>query len=535
MEKKAIVYMPESCYKKMVEHIYIHPTYECGGFFIGNRLDLEQSFVFSVKDIYYEHLVGTMSSFNFDTTYTGNAQDYAEKWQEENCCDDYLVGTYHSHGRFDAFHSNVDDIYARTFNLMIICSPSTRRIEVWYWHLGLSRWFEGELIVYDDTVESPGNKPVYCEESVFTSSAERFPMRTYHKKKKVSGANKKVAVIGCGTLGNLVAQNIVDGNLCAEVTLVDLDHYERANLPRSPMVDIDAVGKPKAFALAEAMARNSHNLYQVHGIVADVRKLSLDFFEQFDVIVTPLDNLECRYYISYCAYVLQKPLVNLGTNYVGLNGVPSFSGDVYYKPSHSKTCLDCFYPLYKSNDELLRKRVSCGGALPEKVVPQVISSSMLIASIAFVCIKRALRGDNSTAGVGYNVSDVFSSEGFFDKAPVKESVSCSFSSLHASDSEIKTLTVSPRTQLRTLYQCIKRLFGDASDTEYEIDMPASCLTYVKYRINNPIHSIYLDSDSVGRIYQLIGNEYFPRDHVYAVSSPKKTEYIRIKISKGDKK
>ena len=35
--------------------------------------------------------------------------------------------------------------------------------------------------------------------------------------------------------------------------------------------------------------------------------------------------------------------------------------------------------------------------------------------------------------------------------------------------------------------------------------------------------------AIGRIYQLIGNEYFPRDHVYAVHSVGNTRYIRIKI------
>ena len=529
MEKKALVYMPESCYNRIIEHIFINPQYECGGFLIGNRIDLNESFVFSVRDIYYEHLLGTMSSFKLDIDYTSNAHDYAERWQEEHRCDDFLVGTYHSHGTFDAFHSSVDDVYAKKFNLMIICSPSTRRIEVWYWHLGLSKWFEGELIIYADLEEPLKKKPVYVEETTLCSGSEKFPMRTFHKKKNVSKARKRVGIIGCGTLGNLLAQHFVDSNPGAEITFVDRDYYEIANLPRSPMIDSDAVGKPKAFALAEAVAREGHNLYPVHGVVADVRKLSLDFFEQFDVIATPLDNLECRYYISYCASVLHKPLVNLGTSYIGLNGIPSFSGDVYYKPSRSAACLDCFYPLYKSNEALLRKRVSCGGALPEEVAPQVISSSMLIASIAFVCIKKALAYDNSTFSTGHNISDVFSSEDFFDKATVKVSGCCSFNSMHNFKSPIKTVSVSPRTQLKTLYKCIQRALGDKEDVAYELDMMESCLAHIKYRTSNPIHSICLDNESVGRIYQLIGNEYFPRDHVYAVCSTGNTRYIRIKI------
>ena len=100
--------------------------------------------------------------------------------------------------------------------------------------------------------------------------------------------------------------------------------------------------------------------------------------------------------------------------------------------------------------------------------------------------------------------------------------------MHSATS-VKTVSVSPRTHFRTLYRCIKRALGDDEDTQYELDMMGSSLAHIKYRTANPIHSICLDGESVGRIYQLIGGEYFPRDHVYAVRSPGKVRYVRIKI------
>ncbi len=529
MYKKAIVYMPESCYNKMVKHIFVNPKYECGGFLIGNRIDLENTFVFSIREIYNESLVGTHSRFELNIDYTSRATEFQERWQNENHCDDFLVGTYHSHGTFEAFYSNIDDVYAKKFNLMLVLSPSARNIVVCYWRLGHSEWVEGELIVYPD-IEGPTTfKTVHVYEKVLKSGKERFFMRTFQKKKKAVKAKKKVLIVGCGTLGNLIAQHFIDGNPGAELTFLDKDYYEVANLPRSPVINADAVGQPKAFALAEAVARESRNLFPVHAVVADVRKLPLDFFEQFDVLVTPLDNLECRYFVSYCASALKKPFVNLGTSYAGLNGSSSFSGDVYYKPARSKACLDCFYPLYKSNETLLRKRISCGGALPEEVAPQVISSSMLIASIAFVCIKRVLAFDNSTFSTGYNISDVFDSEDFFDKAPVRTSNCCSFKNMHYHNEPIKTIVISEKTQLKTLYKRIKQVFNDFENIQYELDMVASGLTHVKYRTKNPIHSILLENDSVGRVYQIIGDEYFPRDHVYAVVSENTRRFIRIKI------
>ena len=76
---------------------------------------------------------------------------------------------------------------------------------------------------------------------------------------------------------------------------------------------------------------------------------------------------------------------------------------------------------------------------------------------------------------------------------------------------------------------MKRVLGDTEDTEYELDMMASCLTHVKYRTADPIHSILLERDSIGRLSRLVGNEYFPQDHVYAVLSEGTTRYVRIKI------
>ena len=531
MDKKALVYMPRSCYDRMIEHIYIDPSNECGGYLIGNRVDLDNAYVFSVRELYSEVRFGTQSRFEFKLDYTSNAQEFTRKWQRERRCDDFLVGTYHSHGTFDAFHSSVDDVFARLFNLMIILSPATGRIEVWYWCLGLAQWFEGELIVYDDEENGSKRRPVYVEESELRSGREKFRMRIFRRNKKETAPKKKVLIVGCGTLGNLLAEHFIDCRHDAEITFIDRDRYEVANLPRSPVIDATAVGSPKAFALAEAVAREARVPCTVRGIVGDIREFSLDFFEQFDVIATPLDNLECRYFVNYCATVLHKAYVNLGTSYMGINGLPLFGGDVFYKPAQAATCLDCFYLLYRGNEEMLRKRVSCGGVLPEKVVPQVISSSMLIASLAFVCLMKALRNDRSTAATGYNLNDVSASyDRFFNVAPVRTSPRCSFAAAHAQKSRIKTMEISVGMHLRTLYRRVRKIFGDETeDKEYEINMISSCLTHVKYRTENPIHSITLDNESIGRMRDVIHDDYFPKDHIFAVSSVDRVKYIRIKL------
>ena len=529
MDKRAFVYMPTSCYNRMLAHIHIDTQHECGGFLIGDRVDMDSSFVFSIRELYYEPIIGTYSSFDFTTDYTSRAQEFEDAWRIANKSDDYLVGTYHSHATFDAFHSTVDDVYAKRFNLMIICSPSTRRIEVWYWSLAESRWFEGDLIVYDDECKTKKRRVVEEDDTVH-SGKELFASRIFRKTTKTIEAKKKVLIVGCGTLGNLLAEHFLESNPGAELTFLDRDYYETANLPRSPVIDNSAVGKPKAFALAEAVARDGRSLYSVRGIVGDVRKFGLDFFERFDVIVSPLDNLECRFYLSYCATVLKKPFVNLGSSYTGLNGQPAFSGDVFYKPANSEVCLDCFYPLYGSNEKFLQKRVSCGGALPEEVVPQVISSSMLIASVAFLCIKRALANDNSKMSVGYNISDVVQSECFFEASKIKRSNCCDFAKIHDAKLPPKTICISERTQLSSLYNCIQRIFKDGDIARgYEIDMIQSGLTQVKYRTNNPIHSIVVDRECVGRLYHLIKDDYFPMDYIYVVNSPNESKLIRIKI------
>ncbi len=530
MEKKTIVYMPSSCYEKMLEHIHIDPTHECGGFLIGDKTDMQNSFVFSVREIYYEPIIGTRSSFDFTTEYTSHAQEFVDACQEKNKSDDYIVGTYHSHATFDAFVSSVDEVFAKRFNLMLICSPSTKKIETWYWSLAESKWFKGDLIVYNVEPELTPTRTVSFEETTICSGKERFPMRIFKNGDKPTKATLKVLMVGCGTLGNLLAQHFTENDLQIELTCLDRDRYEVANLPRSPLIGHDAIGEPKAFALAEAIARESQNDCTVRGIVGDVRRLGLDFYEQYDLLITPLDNLECRFYISYVSSVLRKPFVNLGTSYVGLNGRPSFSGDVFYKPAQSNVCLDCFYPLYRSNEKQLKKRVSCGGALPQEVSPQVISSSMLIASIAFLCIQQSLTDDTSEKSIGYNISDVIQSESFFEMAPVMRSNCCNFGIIHDTTEPIKTICVSEKTKLSSLYKSLNRLFlSQRSNQGYEIDMLASGLTQIKYRAKNPIHSILAEEDSRGRIYHIIKEDYFPLDHVYVVNSSTESKLIRIKI------
>ena len=162
-------------------------------------------------------------------------------------------------------------------------------------------------------------------------------------------------------------------------------------------------------------------------------------------------------------------------------------------------------------------------------MPQVISSSMIVATLAMQCIKQALSPDCPQEAVGYTVNDVCMSEEVFERFTVKSSERCAYSHLHKQHGRIKTVTVGKKTGLKTLYRLIKEAFGDVDECEYEIDIPASALTVVKYRVTNPIHSIFADAECSGRIIDIIGDEYFPDDHIYAVRKGELVRPLRIKI------
>lgn len=101
------------------------------------------------------------------------------------------------------------------------------------------------------------------------------------------------------------------------VILTDMDSIERSNLNRQLLFRQRHIGQPKAVVAAE-MAAKLNPLFSVHALTSKVspetEHLFDDaFWEDVDVVVTALDNVDARRYVDEKCVQYQKILLDSGT------------------------------------------------------------------------------------------------------------------------------------------------------------------------------------------------------------------------------
>lgn len=110
----------------------------------------------------------------------------------------------------------------------------------------------------------------------------------------------KVLVVGAGGIGCEVLKNLV---MCCvqNITVIDLDTIDVSNLNRQFLFRKEHVGMSKATVAAAAAAamrfKPKVNITAVHGNIKD-SKFNVDFFSQFDVVLSALDNVDARRHVN---------------------------------------------------------------------------------------------------------------------------------------------------------------------------------------------------------------------------------------------
>lgn len=225
--------------------------------------------------------------------------------------------------------------------------------------------------------------------------------------------NLKILFVGVGAVGNEGAKDLVLQGL-RYITLVDFDFVEDSNLSRTVLFRKEDIGKSKALAAAArllemALADNPH-IVGLHGnIMTDFGK---GLFLDHDIVISCVDTLECRAFISDWCVRTNTPFFELGAEGFNVNiafyapadgyqqvsdgkvidKLPSSDG-LFPKPLHPLTvCLreeigqgdfdgqrnSCFG--FKVKDETLAK------------IPTIQSSSALAASLLSVELIKYLSG-----------------------------------------------------------------------------------------------------------------------------------------------
>lgn len=195
-------------------------------------------------------------------------------------------------------------------------------------------------------------------------------------------AQAKVAVFGCGALGNEVLKNLALLGV-GNIWVVDYDTIEKHNLTRSVLFRESDIGRYKAEVVAERVKELNPDS-QVYPILG---KLEFAFgrglLREMDVAFGCLDSVNARREINKRCYFAGVPWID--------GGISHYSGGVaLFDPRVPETaCYRC--QMNKSAWALLNKRFSCGYLNEHYEEPKLATTIMTSSVIAAYQVEVAVQ------------------------------------------------------------------------------------------------------------------------------------------------
>lgn len=508
------VTLDQAAVSKMNDLVYQDPRNECGGFLIGRvgRDESAGTFTVQVCDVYCEPLRGSPAGF----TFTNDYQIRALLWTDHNHPDAHILGNFHSHAGFNAFFSPRDRQMMEEQpgeGLYLVISPSHQSMEAVF--KDSQRHFYPCALHLAQPMDNPdpligkaitsavtgrpagGGQTASCvtfrAQPHFTSEqAAELAKRFNYSLDQLQ--DKKVLVVGAGTIGNLLVQSLTLSGV-GSITIVDNGLYETCNLPRSPMVDRFACSKPKATELARAAAQAAVFPLEVTGIQADICTLGWGFLEGFDLILSPVDSVAVRVWIDRGAHLYRIPHITAGS---GLAPGGGLFGNVLFFPSRAVIDLEQAWG-HDSYRNHLEKRRSCAN-YQEDTQPQVIGFSARLAGAAMDLAIAQLLGrvaDQTTVltcrlqALGQGTQQDRASFEFTQCSIPRPSLYSDLSLVEGKP--LYTITFDPSHSKEELYQLFRRAFQEERpSSSYTLDLEGLALVIpVAYRMRQPRASIYV--------------------------------------------
>ena len=162
---------------------------------------------------------------------------------------------------------------------------------------------------------------------------ERFEPLGAQGQRRIEAA--RVLLVGCGALGGSLAQTLVRCGVGALV-LADRDVVELSNLPRQVLFEERQLGRPKAAAAAESLARiGGPTRVDARAVHVDADNLE-ELAEGCDLLLDGTDNLATRYLLNDLAVRDGLPWI--------YGGVVGASGLVLAVWPGRGPCLRCVFP-----------------------------------------------------------------------------------------------------------------------------------------------------------------------------------------------
>lgn len=107
----------------------------------------------------------------------------------------------------------------------------------------------------------------------------------------------KIAIIGCGALGTVVANNLVRAGV-GKISIIDRDFVELNNLQRQILFDEDDIGIPKAVAAAHKLKKVNSDV-EIEATVKDLNHMNAEkIIRGMDLILDGTDNMQTRFLIN---------------------------------------------------------------------------------------------------------------------------------------------------------------------------------------------------------------------------------------------
>lgn len=174
---------------------------------------------------------------------------------------------------------------------------------------------------YFDSVESLPSEPLDPRDLQPLNSRYDAQISVFGSKLQKKLEEAKVFVVGSGALGceflkNLALMGVSCGNQ-GKLTITDDDVIEKSNLSRQFLFRDWNIGQAKSTVAASAAALINPHLnaeaLQIRANPETENVFNDTFWENLNVVVNALDNVNARLYIDQRCLYFQKPLLESGT------------------------------------------------------------------------------------------------------------------------------------------------------------------------------------------------------------------------------
>ncbi|EIJ88281.1 ubiquitin-like 1-activating enzyme E1 B [Nematocida parisii] len=142
-----------------------------------------------------------------------------------------------------------------------------------------------------------------------------------------------ILLIGAGGIGSEVVNLLIKhykGDLC----IVDNDKIELSNLNRQYFYNNSDINKYKAEVLSDRISKYTKNI-KISYYIDDIKykKFNVDFFKNFQLIISCVDNIPTRKHISMMGILSNTVIIESGSS--------GYDGEVYVIHNKHTECYEC--------------------------------------------------------------------------------------------------------------------------------------------------------------------------------------------------